>query len=131
MSVAGASPTTMPRDLIRAPGHARSRSLGWLALAWMEALCVHGPGDIEGTPLHPDGGIPLDDELAGFTVDCYALEQQSGRRLYDSAFLSRPKGRDKSGHAGRLGLFEALGPCRFAGWAEGGEVYEDPFGLGF
>jgi hypothetical protein len=28
-------------------------------------------------------------------------------------------------------LFEALGPCRFAGFAEGGEVYEDPWGLGF
>jgi hypothetical protein len=28
-------------------------------------------------------------------------------------------------------MFEALGPCRFAGWATGGEVYRDPWGLGF
>src|SRR5690606_17002077 len=26
---------------------------------------------------------------------------------------------------------EGLGPCRFAGIAEGGEVYKDPWGLGF
>jgi hypothetical protein len=28
-------------------------------------------------------------------------------------------------------LFEALGPARYSGTAEGGEVYEDPWGLGF
>jgi phage terminase large subunit-like protein len=39
-------------------------------------------------------------------------------------FLSRPKGCDKSGHAARIALFESLGPCRFAGWAKGGEVFE-------
>ncbi len=50
---------------------------------------------------------------------------------YDSAFFSRPKGCDKSGLAARLALFEALGPCRFGGWARGGEVFEDPWGLGF
>lgn len=122
----------MPRELIRDPNHDRNRSLGWLALAWMEHLVVHGPGDIQGRPLDPDAenGVPMDDELAGHIVDCYALAP-TGRRLYDSAFLSRPKGRDKSGHAARLVLFEALGPCRFAGWARGGEVYEDPWGLGF
>src|SRR5690606_15951761 len=56
---------------------------------------------------------------------------ENTHRLYDSAFLSRPKGCDKSGLGGRFALFEALGPCRFAGWAEGGETYEDPWGLGF
>jgi hypothetical protein len=57
------------------------------------------------------------------TIDCYALER-NGHRLYDSAFYSRPKGADKSGQAARIGLFEALGPARFGGWARGGEVYE-------
>ena len=80
---------------------------------------MHGPGDIEGEPLK---NYPLDDELVGITVDCYALEA-TGRRLYDSAFISRAKGRDKSGHAARHVLFEAFGPCRFAGFAEGGETY--------
>lgn len=82
----------------------------------MEHFCVHGPGDVQGSP------VILDDELAEITVDIYALGGR-GRRLYDSAFISRAKGRDKSGHAGRVVLFEAFGPCRFAGWAEGGEVF--------
>jgi hypothetical protein len=114
----------VPRTLVRAPGHDRSRSLGWLALAWMEFFVVHGPGDVQGRPVRHG------DEFSGFVADCYALES-SGRLQYDSAFFSRPKGCDKSGLGARLGLFEALGPCRFAGWAEGGEVYEDPWGLGF
>src|SRR5690606_8509577 len=42
----------------------------------------------------------------------------------DSAFFSRPKGGDKSGLAAKLVLFEAFGPCRFAGFAKGGETYE-------
>jgi len=114
----------VPRDLIRADTHDRDRSLGWLALAWMEHLTVHGPGDVQGDP------VAHTDEMAEFVVDCYALEP-SGRLLYDSAFLSRPKGTDKSGECARFGLYEALGPCRFAGWAHGGETYEDPWGLGF
>jgi hypothetical protein len=114
----------MPRERITAPAHDRNRSLGWLGLAWIEHFCVHGPGDVEGVPLDPNAsdGLPLDDEFAGFIVDAYALTS-SGRRIYDSAFVSRAKGRSKSELAGFIGLFEAEGPCRFAGWAEGGEVY--------
>jgi len=82
----------------------------------MEHFCLHGPGDVQGQK------VELDDELTELTADCYALDDD-GRRLYDSAFISRAKGRDKSGHAARHVLFEAFGPCRFAGWAEGGEVY--------
>jgi hypothetical protein len=98
--------------------------LGWLAVAWMEFFCRHGPGDVQGEP------VEHGDEYTGFIVDCYAVDAD-GRMLYDSAFFSRPKGCDKSGIGGRFGLFEALGPCRFAGFAEGGEEYEDPWGLGF
>lgn len=114
----------MPRELIRAPEHDRERSLGWLAWAWIEHFCIHGPGDVQGSPLDPevDGALPLDDEFGGFIVDSYALTED-GRRLYDDAFLSRAKGRAKSELAAFLALFEALGPCRFAGFAEGGEVY--------
>ncbi len=114
----------MPRTLVRAPGHDRSRSLGWLALAWMEFFCVHGPGDVQGEK------VAHGDEYSGFIADCYALSD-AGRLLYDSAFLSRPKGCDKSGFGGRFSLFEGLGPCRFAAFAAGGEVYTDPWGLGF
>jgi len=114
----------MPRELIRAPEHDRNRSLGWLAWAWIEHFCVHGPGDVQGTPLDPElpGSLPLDDEFGGFIVDCYAHDK-SGRRLYDDAFVSRAKGRAKSELAAFEALFEAFGPCRFAGFADGGEVF--------
>jgi len=104
------------RERLEGKGHDRSRGLGWLAVAWLEALTVHGPGDVQGR------AVRLDDELAGLTMDAYALDPL-GRRMYDSVFYSAPKGTDKSGHAARLALLEALGPCRFGGWAEGGEQY--------
>lgn len=86
---------------------------------------MHGPGDVQGRPLDPDAedGLPLDDEFAGLIVDHYALDE-SGRRMYDSAFTSRAKGRAKSELAAFEVLFEAFGPCRFLDWAEGGEVFE-------
>jgi len=70
------------RELVRAPQHDRNRSLGWLAVWWIETFCVHGPGDVQGTL------VKLDDEFTAFIVDVYGLDE-SGRRLYDSAFLSR------------------------------------------
>lgn len=102
--------------LVRSPNHNRHRSLGGLAIAWIEHFCVHGPGDVQGKP------ILLDDEFAGFIYDAYAVNEQ-GRRLYRTAFLSRAKGRAKSELAGFLVLFEAFGPARFAGFAQGGEVF--------
>lgn len=114
----------MPHVTVRAPGHDRHRSLGWMAVAWMEFFVVHGPGDVQGEPVRHG------DEYTGFVVDCYAVDG-AGKMLYDSAFFSRPKGCDKSGLGARIGLFEAFGPCRFDGWAEGGEVYRDPWGFGF
>lgn len=107
----------MPRTLIRPDGADRSNSLGWIALWWMETFLVHGPGDVRGEP------VKIGDEFGGFIVDCYLLDE-NGDRLVDSAFFSRPKGCDKSGLGARLALFEAFGPCRFAGWAQGGEKYE-------
>lgn len=122
----------MPRLLVQAPEHDRGFSLGWLAVEWMEYFLLHGDGDVLGDP------VVHGDESTGLIVDSYALRSPNfasgvnvGKRLYDSVFYSRPKGADKSGIAGRFGLFEGLGPCRFAGIAEGGEVYRDPWGLGF
>jgi hypothetical protein len=106
----------MPRELVRAPEHDRQKSLGGLAWWWMETFCVHGPGDVQGEP------VELDDELAGFILDAYALDED-GRRLYDSAFFSRAKGRAKSELAAFFVLFEAFAPCRFDRWAAGGETY--------
>lgn len=94
----------------------RERSLGWLAWWWIETFCVVGSEPAYDTPVEE---AP---EYIRFYVDAYALDKH-GRRRFNHVFLSRPKGSDKSGKAGRLGLFEALGPCRFAGWAKGGETY--------
>lgn len=118
----------MPRTLVRAHrDEDRDKSLGWLALAWMEYFVVHGPGAVQGEPVHHG------DEYTGVIVDAYmcGVHPSNNHMIYDSTFLSRPKGCDKSGLGARLALFEALGPCRFAGWAKGGEVYRDPWGLGF
>lgn len=120
------------RQLIRSPRHSRRRSLGHLALAWVEHFCVHGPGDVQGAPLDPDldDALPLDDEFAAFIVDAYCVSEE-GRRLYTSAFISRAKGRAKSELAAFIALFEAFGPARqLTGtlgeplFAQGGEVFE-------
>lgn len=88
-------------------------------------MCIHGPGDVADKPLNVNlqGAIPLSNELVSLTVDAYALNE-TGRRLYDSVFYSRPKGSNKSGFAAWLGCFEALGPCRFAGFAEGPKTFD-------
>lgn len=114
----------MPRELVRHPDHDRHRSLG-VVLAWIEWFCVHGPGDVQGAPLHPRTGsdaLPLDDEFAGLILDCYT-HNDAGRRLYDTVAISRAKGRAKSELAGFIGLAEGFAPVRFAGWAKGGERY--------
>jgi hypothetical protein len=117
----------MPRKMILAPNHDINRSLGWLATSWIEFFVRHGPGDVQGER------VVHGEEYTEFIVNCYAVGEhaRNNHLLYDSAFLSRPKGCDKSGMAGRLVLFEAFGPARFAGWAQGGEIYRDPFGFGF
>lgn len=91
-------------------------SLGFAAIDWIEHYLVHGPGDVQGQP------IELDDEFAGFILKAYRLDPKSGERMVRRAFLSRAKGRSKSGLAAMVECFEALGPCRFDHWAEPGEV---------
>lgn len=97
-------------------------SIGFAALAWIEWLLRHGPGDIIGE------AIELDDEFARFIVDAYEIqapdEESPGKRIIRRAVLSRPKGRAKSELAGMFVCFEAIGPARFDRWAEGGETTE-------
>jgi phage terminase large subunit-like protein len=104
------------REKITADIHDRNRSLGLVALWWIETFCVHGPGDVQGQQVN------LDDEFAGFIMDVYALDT-TGRRLYDSSFISRAKGRAKSELAGFITLFEAMGPARFDRFAKEGDSY--------
>lgn len=109
-----------PRDLD--PGE--FRTLGWGVIDWIEAYLCHGPGDVSGEPM------VLDDEFAAFILKAYRLDAD-GRRSYDRAFLSRPKGRAKSELAGAIVCCEALGPVRFDGWDAGGDPVgrpiRDPF----
>ena len=91
----------MPLQVIAAPEHDLNRSLGWIALWWIETFVQHGPGDVSGEP------IVNNDEYSDFIASCYCLDED-GRRLYDSAFFSRPKGGNKSEVAAMLALFEAL-----------------------
>lgn len=94
---------------------AKFRSLGFYAIAWIEHFLVHGPGDVQGQP------IELDDEFGAFILKAYELNKNGSRKVR-RAFLSRPKGRSKSGLAAMIECFEALGECRFDHWAEPGEV---------
>ncbi len=81
---------------------ARTRSLGWYAIAWIEHHLIHGPGDVQGEP------IELDDEFAAFLLKAYEVTAR-GERKVRRAFLSRAKGRAKSELASMLVCFEALG----------------------
>lgn len=96
------------------PGHICS--LGYDVADWIEAYCCHGPGDVQGDP------VVLDSEWLAFIVAAYELHPQTGRRLRDSALLSRPKGRAKSELAGFVGLAEAFSDVvRFDGWDANGQ----------
>ena len=94
----------------------RKRSLGRLAAWWIETFTLIGRGDAKGRRVRHSP------EYLQFIIDCYALDSH-GRRRFGHVFLSRPKGCNKSGVAAEFCLFEAFGPCRFAGWAKGGETY--------
>lgn len=97
------------------PAPEQFSSLGFAAIDWIEHYLVHGPGDVQGKP------IELDDEFAAFIIKAYEVHARGDRKVR-RAFLSRSKGRSKSGLAAMLVCFEALGPARFDHWAEAGEV---------
>ena len=90
-------------------------TLGFEQIDWIEHFLVHGPGDVQGQP------IELDDEFATFILKAYELDSHGARKVR-RAFLSRAKGRSKSGLAAMLVCLEALGPCRFDHWASESEV---------
>lgn len=104
------------RLCVRMPGHDRDRSLGHLGVAWVEHFMRHGRGDKQGEQ------VRLDDVVYDLVVDAYAL-REDGRRLYNEVAVVLPKGSAKTEAASFLIAFDVVGPSRFAGWAEGGEVY--------
>ncbi|MBN1173998.1 MAG: hypothetical protein JXA67_17630 [Micromonosporaceae bacterium] len=95
-------------------------SLGYTVIDWIAEYCCHGPGDVAGEP------ATVDDEWFAFLVEAYRIDPLSGRRVYDEAVLSRPKGRAKSELAGWVGVAEAFAPCRFDGWDADGQPVARP-----
>lgn len=82
---------------------------------WIQEFCCHGPGDLQGRPAE------IDAEMLAFIVEAYRIDPATGRKVYDEAVLSRPKGRAKTEIAGWLVVAEAFGPVRFDGWDADGQ----------
>lgn len=95
-------------------------SVGYEVLDWIHEYACHGVGDIQGQPLD------LDDEMRDHIVEAYRIDPDSGRRVYNEAVLSRPKGRAKSEIAALVVCAEAFGPVRFDGWNTEGQPVARP-----
>lgn len=95
-------------------------SIGYEVLDWIHAFECHGPGDVQGDLLD------LDDEMRDHIIECYRIDSEFGRRVFDEAVLSRPKGRAKSELAGLVVVAEAFGPVRFDGWDADGQPVGRP-----
>ena len=95
------------------------RTLGFEVIHWLEAMLVHGPGDIQGEPYR------LDDELKHVLLHLYEIDAH-GRRVVRRGFLSRPKGRSKTELAGAVSAAELCGPVRFAGKGANGQPQGRP-----
>lgn len=102
-------------------------TLGFLAADWIEAHCVVADGWSMGAPFVHDGW------QLWCTCNFYRVRRSarfdSARPVGAPAYEYRrglvvgPQKAGKSPWAASITLFEAVGPCIFAGWAEGGEVY--------
>lgn len=102
-------------------------TLGFLAADWIEAHCSVPSGHDLGSPLIHDGW------QLWCTVNHYrvkpGIEFNPARPMLAPAFHYRrsvvvgPQKNGKSPWGASIVIFEAVGPCIFAGWARGGEVY--------
>lgn len=90
-------------------------SVGYEVLDQIHQYMCHGVGDIQGKPLD------LDNEIRDYVIDIYRIDPTSGRRVYNEAVFSRPKGRAKSELAGLIGVAEAFLRVRFDGWDANGQ----------
>ena len=95
-------------------------SVGYEVLDWIHEYTCHGVGDVQGEL------IDLDDEMRDHIIEAYRIDPASGRRVYNEAVLSRPKGRSKSEIAALIVVAEAFGPVRFDGWDADGQPVARP-----
>lgn len=99
-------------------------SVGYEVLDWITEYECHGVGDIQGRRL--EGDLDLDDEIRDYIIECYRIDPVTGRRMYNEAVLSRPKGRAKSEIAALIVVAEGFGPVRFDGWNADGQPVARP-----
>lgn len=95
-------------------------SVGYEVLDSIEAFMCHGEGDVQGEPAQ------IDDEMRDHVIECYRIDPVTGRRDYNEAVLSRPKGRAKSEVAAWIATAEAFLPVRFDGWDANGQPVARP-----
>jgi phage terminase large subunit-like protein len=86
-----------------------SVTLGPQVAAWIEAYCVHGPGDRLG------GEVELTDEERRTLGWAYELDGR-GKRVIRRALVGLPKASRKTEFAAWVALAEMAGPVRFGGW---------------
>lgn len=102
-------------------------TLGYLAASWIAQHCSVPSGQDLGAPFHHQGW------QIECTVQFYRVRPgivfNARRPLLAPAFVFRrgvivgPQKSGKSPFGASLVIFEAVGPCLFAGWAGGGEDY--------
>jgi hypothetical protein len=95
-------------------------SVGYTVVDAIEAFMCHGEGDVQGQ------NAQVDQEMADHIIECYRIDPHNGRRIYNEAVLSRPKGRAKSEVAAWVAVAEAFLPCRFDGWDAKGQPVARP-----
>ena len=113
-------------------------TLGFLAADWIEAHCIVPDGFSLGQPFVLDGW------QLWCTVNHYRVRKgltfdptrpaQSTAFHYRRSQVVGPQKTGKGPWSAAETCFEAVGPCLFAGWARGGEVYrceDDGCGCGF
>lgn len=97
-------------------------SLGSWVCDFIEAYCVHGPGDVRGDP------VTLTPEQQRFIYKAYEIwpkgHPKAGRRRWRRATYSRRKGVSKSELDAFLTAAELLGEVRFDGWRKVGRHFE-------
>lgn len=95
-------------------------SVGYEVIDAIEEFMCHGEGDIQGNDAQ------VDDEMREHIIECYRLDPVTGRRVFNEAVLSRPKGRAKSEIAAWVATVEGFLPCRFDGWDADGQPVARP-----
>lgn len=96
----------------------------WVAIDWTEAHCVVPDRDQKGSPF-----VHYDWQL-WFSVNWYRVRPRAKVGQLATAFHNRraqlvgPQKYGKGPAVGALVVAQARGPVVFAGWADGGEVYD-------